>query len=270
MAGFDFQRFSNSLRGRARSGGPPPMPRGPGDMQPAPYRRDFSWGMLVRLAVASAIVYAGYFWFVRRLSSMPTRCWCCSEGRATTASPATRSSSRTRPSFPGGRDAWEKEYGDCNGIVEAGLPHRHVLRLQPLRLRARGRFPIAEVPPGKVGIVIKKFGEPLDDGPGAGRPGSDQRGPLPGFLPAGRVHRVRQPVRLRGEADRSGQHRPRLPRRRHGDGRAKSAEAAERVSRRPTASSGVQPADRARRLPLHQPLRTAHHARSASSRSGSR
>src|SRR5688500_16079252 len=68
MAGFDFQRFLNSLRNRPTSSGPPPRgPGGPMRMGPAPdFRRRVSWATLVRLAVAAAIVYGAYFWLVRR------------------------------------------------------------------------------------------------------------------------------------------------------------------------------------------------------------
>ena len=185
--------------------------------------------------------------------------------------PAIRSSSRVRPirkPTPPATTQWEKRIRRLQRHPRAGLSRRHVLRLQPVRLRALTSSMPSIVPNDKVGIVIKKFGEKLDDGQVLADPRAISAGRCRACF-SRRVQRVLQPVRVRGEAGRPGAGRSRPSRRRHRDGRQRPPKNPNRVPRR-RRRAGRAAAHRAGRLPLHQPLRQAHHADQHHSRSDSR
>src|SRR5918997_654571 len=121
MAGFDFQRFLNSLRNRAMppSGPPPRGPGGPMRMGPPPdYPRGVTWATLVRLAVAAAIVYGAYFWLVRRqvVDADEVLVLLKKDGDRSLAGDQVVIPNPT--DFPGGNEAWEQQYEDTNGILE--------------------------------------------------------------------------------------------------------------------------------------------------------
>src|SRR5688500_1526874 len=120
MAGFDFQRFLNSLRNRPTAGGPPPPggPGGPMRMGPAPdFRRRFSWGTLVRLAAALAVIYGAYFWFVRRQVVDADEVLVLLRKDADRSLPGDQVVIPTPADYPGGAEAWKQQYGDTNGIL---------------------------------------------------------------------------------------------------------------------------------------------------------
>src|SRR5581483_6263832 len=81
---------------------------------------------------------------------------------------------------------WEKKYGDCNGILEQVYPEGTYFAFSPWDFE---RYVIdignANIPTDKVGLVVKKFGQPLDPGQVLADPNRDQRGPLPTILQPG-------------------------------------------------------------------------------------
>jgi regulator of protease activity HflC (stomatin/prohibitin superfamily) len=92
---------------------------------------------------------------------------------------------------PTGYAAWEKQYGEVNGILEDVQPEGTYFKYSPfdyerkvVALKDVG----AVVPSGKVGVVVKKFGARLDRDQVLADPARDQRGPLPDILPPG-THR---------------------------------------------------------------------------------
>ena len=96
-----------------------------------------------------------------------------------------------REKDPTGYDKWEKEYGDCNGILEqVYMPgtyfnfspfdyERYVLNLDS--------EPRPHVPANKVGVVVQKFGAKLDEGQILADESQGQRGPLPRRAGAGEI-----------------------------------------------------------------------------------
>jgi regulator of protease activity HflC (stomatin/prohibitin superfamily) len=76
---------------------------------------------------------------------------------------------------------WEKTYGDCSGILEQVYLSGTYFSFGPIDYE-RWIVKTVEVPSGKVGIVIKKFGKPLEPGQIIADPAKDQRGPLPDVL----------------------------------------------------------------------------------------
>ena len=92
--------------------------------------------------------------------------------------------------------AWKQQYGDCNGILEQVYPEGTYFGFSPFDYE-RNVISIEDtaiIPAGKVGIVIKKFGQKLDvDKDGrvtqiSGGSGSRScRGPLPIILRPGQL-----------------------------------------------------------------------------------
>jgi regulator of protease activity HflC (stomatin/prohibitin superfamily) len=100
-----------------------------------------------------------------------------------------------------GYQAWKDKYGDCNGILEQVYPEGTYFQFSPFDYE-REVIAIDEtaiVPAGKLGIVIKKFGQKLDvDKDGRvmqilADPARDQRGPLPLILRPGRYNEYANP-----------------------------------------------------------------------------
>jgi regulator of protease activity HflC (stomatin/prohibitin superfamily) len=88
---------------------------------------------------------------------------------------------------PSGYAAWEKQYGDCNGILEqVHLPGTY-FSFSPFDYERRIEK-MVQVNAGKLGVVIRKFGDPLPPGQVLADPAKNQRGPLPGVLSPGARH----------------------------------------------------------------------------------
>jgi regulator of protease activity HflC (stomatin/prohibitin superfamily) len=97
---------------------------------------------------------------------------------------------------------WQKQYGDCNGILEQVYPEGTYFNFSPIDYE-REVIDISDtaiVPTNKVGIVIKKFGQRLPTDSDTGMcaqvladPALDQRGPLPGVLQPGRYNQYANP-----------------------------------------------------------------------------
>jgi regulator of protease activity HflC (stomatin/prohibitin superfamily) len=96
---------------------------------------------------------------------------------------------------------WNDQYGDCNGILEQVYPEGTYFSFSPFDYEREviSIDQTAIVPAGKVGIVIKKFGQKLDaDKDGRvtqilADPARDQRGPLPIILRPGRYNEYANP-----------------------------------------------------------------------------
>jgi regulator of protease activity HflC (stomatin/prohibitin superfamily) len=105
------------------------------------------------------------------------------------------------PQYAAKLKEWNDKYADCNGILEQVYPEGTYFQFSPFDYE-REVISIDEtaiVPAGKVGIVIKKFGQKLDvDQDGRviqilADPARDQRGPLPGLLRPGRYNEYANP-----------------------------------------------------------------------------
>jgi regulator of protease activity HflC (stomatin/prohibitin superfamily) len=187
MAGFDFDRLLSMLRGQ-RSSGPPP--RRPGDMMATAPRPGWSWGNLVTIIVGALIIYAGYFWFVRRYVVDADEVLVLLKKNGDHSLPGDQVIIPNPAGYPEGAEAWEKQYADANGILEQVYLTGTYFGFSPFDYE-RETYPIVEVAPGKVGIVVRKFGAPLAAGQVLAGPG--QRGPLPGFRQPGKYPEFSNP-----------------------------------------------------------------------------
>lgn len=86
---------------------------------------------------------------------------------------------------PDAYKAWYEKYGECNGIMEAVYPEG----FSPFDYERRSSRKPAVVDNGKMGVVIRKFGEKLDDGQVLADPDRNRHGPLP-FVSACPLQRI--------------------------------------------------------------------------------
>jgi regulator of protease activity HflC (stomatin/prohibitin superfamily) len=195
----DAFRVHKSGRGSA----PPPWGKGLGAY-------GGSWARkLVALGLVLAIGYLLYFWEVRRVV--------VDQGHVLVLLKKNGSQSLKgdqiiipKPPKADSKEyaAWEKEYGDCNGILEQVYPEgtyfafspfdyeRYVIKLDRKKGESAREYESGDgaiIPADKVGIVIKKFGKPLDPGQVLADPVRDQRGPLPTLLRPGRYNEYANP-----------------------------------------------------------------------------
>lgn len=152
---------------------------------------------LVSLALLLALLYGGYFWFIRRVVVEPNEVLVLlkKDGRRSLAGDQI-----VIPRPPDRRDtvayaAWERAYRDVNGILEeVYLPGTYFM-FSPFDYEREvlNITKTADVPIGKVGVVVKKFGQPLPPGQVLADESQDQRGPLPITLEPGRHYKYANP-----------------------------------------------------------------------------
>ncbi len=144
-----------------------------------------------------AIIYGGYFWFGRRVVVQPGEVLVLLKKNGVKSLPADEV---IVPRAPDRADAayktWEERYGDCNGILENVYLPGVYFGFSPFDYE-RTVVPASEVdanvPGNKVGVVFKKFGQPLDPGQVLADPARDQRGPLPVVLKPGQYPQYANP-----------------------------------------------------------------------------
>jgi SPFH domain / Band 7 family len=180
---------------------PPPGGRGPykratrsGDPPP---RINFVF-KLIAAALIWAIAYGTYFWTVRRVVVDPGHVLVLLKKDGSRSLPGDQVIV-PRPPSPDDSAAyarWQQQYGDCNGILEQVYPEGTYFNFSPFDFE---RQVIscddvnAIVPNGKVGIVVRKFGDSLPPGQVLADPDADQRGPLPIVLEPGRYNEYANP-----------------------------------------------------------------------------
>jgi regulator of protease activity HflC (stomatin/prohibitin superfamily) len=191
VSGSSFPSFPSRRRDSGDANVPPPPPRiprqGPGMVR-----------IVGTAALALVLIYGGYFWLIRRVVVGPNEVLVLlkKDGSRSLMGdqiviPRAPDPAKDRAAY----DNWKKSYGDCNGIVEEVYPAGTYFKFSPFDYE---RFVIdmtktAIVPNEKVGIVIKKFGQKLDDGQILADPARDQRGPLPIILRPGRYDQYANP-----------------------------------------------------------------------------
>jgi regulator of protease activity HflC (stomatin/prohibitin superfamily) len=184
------------------SGGPPPRRGGP--------QLAGRWSRWVRPAltatVVAAVAYGIYFWEFRRIVVHPNEVLVLlrKSGARTLGGDniiIPRPPDKSDPDYANRQREWESAYGDCNGILEQVYPEGTYFGFSPFDYE-RTVINIEQsaiVPAGKVGIVVKKFGKPLDvDAAGnnvqiLADPARDQRGPLAIVLRPGRYNEYANP-----------------------------------------------------------------------------
>jgi regulator of protease activity HflC (stomatin/prohibitin superfamily) len=152
---------------------------------------------LMALFLIVVVLYGGYFWFIRRVVVEPDEVLILLKKYG---SRSLEGDQIVIPQPPERQNAaayaaWEKTYGDVNGILEAVYLPGTYFKFDPFDYQ-RQVFNIrqtADVPMGKVGVVVKKFGQPLPSGQVLADEAKGQRGPLPIVLEPGRHYRYANP-----------------------------------------------------------------------------
>jgi regulator of protease activity HflC (stomatin/prohibitin superfamily) len=162
---------------------------------------------IISVVLVLAIGYGLYFWEVRRVVVDPNCVLVLLKKNGSKTLPGDNiivpkpPDKATSSNYDADYKRWEEQYGDCNGILEQVYPEGTYFAFSPFDYE-REVIPIdqsAIVPAGKVGIVIKKFGQKLDvDKDGRvtqilADPMRDQRGPLPIILRPGRYNEYANP-----------------------------------------------------------------------------
>ena len=195
---------ADAFRVRSSGGrsGPPPLRNVRGGYRPPNWRKN-----LGVLAVVLFVGYLLYIWEVRRVMVEQGNVLVLLKKNGNRSLRGDQTIVPKAP--PLGTPAyavWEKEYGDCNGILEQVVPEGTYFQFSPFDYE-RYIIPLnsshnqseygggdgAIIPADKVGIVVKKFGKPLDTGQVLADPARDQRGPLQILLPPGRYNEYANP-----------------------------------------------------------------------------
>jgi regulator of protease activity HflC (stomatin/prohibitin superfamily) len=169
---------------------------GSDDSSDSPRGGAFSLLPIVLGAVlALGIIYLGYFWFVRRVVVEPGKVLVVIKKFGTASLPDDQV---VIPRAPDAREnaaglaEWEKQYRSINGIMEQVYLPGTYFKFSPFDYD-REIVRIVEVPPGKVGIVFKKFGSPLSPRQVLADAAKNQRGPLPMVLQPGKYEEYSNP-----------------------------------------------------------------------------
>src|SRR4051812_320270 len=168
---------------------PPREPRGDSFSNFATLRR------LIALVLIGILVYGIYFWFFRRIVVGPDEVLVLLRKDGGKSLPddqivIPRPPKSDSPDYA----KWKERYGDCNGIVEQVYQAGVYFGFSPWDYEREVvdiRHPV--VPSDKVGIVIKKFGEPLPANQVLADASRNQRGPLPIVLKPGRYPEYANP-----------------------------------------------------------------------------
>ncbi len=153
---------------------------------------------LVAVLLGAMVVYGAYFWLVRRVVVGPGQVMVLMKkdgGRSLPGDQIIIPRAPDREKDAAAYADWEKRFGDVNGILEQVYPEGTYFGFSPFDYE-RDIIDIgatAVVPPAKVGVVVKKFGQPLPHGQILADPAKDERGPLPMILRPGRYNEYANP-----------------------------------------------------------------------------
>jgi regulator of protease activity HflC (stomatin/prohibitin superfamily) len=166
---------------------PPPVPpqRGRGGTD-SPRTALPVFRALVGVIIAAVVIYGGYFWMLRRIVVEPGKVMVLLKKNGSHSLPGNQIIVPHPPDQkldPDAYDKWEQEYGDCNGILEQVYLPGTYFGFSPFDYE-RELTDTVEVPTGKVGIVVRKFGKNVPSGILADET-KDERGPLPIVLSPG-------------------------------------------------------------------------------------
>ena len=181
------QATVNMDSGRGRGGKGPRIPGFQG-------RRPGKLRIILALVLSAAIIYGGYFWFVRRVVVDADHVLVLMKKNGSRSLPGDqvvipRMPDRTKN--PESYAQWQSKYADVNGIIEEVYLPGTYFRFSPFDYE-RELIPITgvnngvDVPGDKIAIVVKKFGQPLPPGQIFADLSMDQRGPLQVVLQPGK------------------------------------------------------------------------------------
>jgi regulator of protease activity HflC (stomatin/prohibitin superfamily) len=196
----------NLPKGDFGSAGGPDKPAWKRPARP-PFRRSANWiQKIVTVGLVLAVGYGLYVWEVCRVVVDPNHVLVLLKKNGSKSLPGDnviipRPPDPKDPDYAAKMKTWQGTYGDCNGILEQVYPEGTYFQFSPFDYE-REVIAIdqsAIIPAGKLGIVIKKFGQRLDtDSDGRctqilADPARDQRGPLPIILNPGRYNEYANP-----------------------------------------------------------------------------
>ena len=174
---------------------PPPL-RGGGDPMRMPPARPGKLHLLLTIVAGLAVIYGAYFWLVRRVVVERDHVLVLTKKNGARSLPGDQI---IIPRPPADRDSdayrqWEQEPTATATASSSRSPRGHLLRLQPVRLRARGdRHLRHRDRPQRQG----RRRRPPVRRAAARRPGArrrdGQRGPLPGVLQPARYNEFANP-----------------------------------------------------------------------------
>lgn len=194
-----------------RGSGPPPIPPGRGDRGGRRRREGgggddwgggggergggggsaagaAGWvGSLLMLAMLLGLGYGAYVWFIKRVVVPQDHVLVLLKKNGTRSLPGDQVVIPAPPNpetDPTGYERWTAEYRDVNGILEQVYQEGTYFSFSPFDFE-RTIHPIASVPGNKVGLLVRHFGAPLDEGQVLADEGRGQRGPMPGVLQPG-------------------------------------------------------------------------------------
>ncbi len=176
-----------------RGGSPPRTPR---TLKSGGWRPNFR-SSPIAVVLALVVVYFAYFWCVRRVVVHPGEVLVLIKKDGSRSLPADQIIIPRPPDAAkdrAGYDKWEKEYGNCNGILEQVYLPGTYFGYSPFDYE-RIIIPVgnADVPQKTVGVVVRKFGAPLDPGQIIADESRAQRGPLPNLLWPGTYYEYANP-----------------------------------------------------------------------------
>ena len=152
---------------------------------------------LVVLVLGIALLYSGYFWFVRRVVVGPDEVLVLLKKYGSRSLEGDQIIIPRPPEPPNSAAyaAWDKAHKDVNGILEEVYPPGTYFKFDPFDYWRQVIHikRTADIPMGKVGVVVKKFGQPLPPGQVLADESKDQRGPLSRTLEPGRHYRYANP-----------------------------------------------------------------------------
>jgi regulator of protease activity HflC (stomatin/prohibitin superfamily) len=163
-----------------------------------PGQRPGFFQTVVVLALALIVVYGGYVWLIKRVVVGPSEVLVLLKKNGARSLPGDEVIVPRAPDQakdPAAYQRWAEKYADCNGILEEVYPAGTYFKFSPFDYE-RTIVEVSQsaaVPNEKVGIVIKKFGQKLDEGQVLADPARDQRGPLPIILRPGRYNEYANP-----------------------------------------------------------------------------
>lgn len=159
------------------------------------------WGRIIAIALVWAVGYGAYFWLVRRVVVGADQVLVLMKKDGTKSLPADQVIIPRPPAAGTAEYAqWEKQYGECNGIMEQVYLPGVYFGFSPFDYE-REVIPLgdANVPQNKVGVVVRKFGQKLPtDAHGAVQQvladeSASQRGPLAKVLQPGKCYEYANP-----------------------------------------------------------------------------
>ena len=150
---------------------------------------------VVVIGVGLLVIYGAYFWLIRRIVVGPGEVLVLLKKDGGRSLPGDQVVIPRPPDAAHDAQAyaaWQEQYGDCNGICEQVYLPGTYFGFSPFDYE-REVMKTTEVPSGKVGIVVKKFGSAAPSEGIIADPAHDERGPLAIILQPGQYPQYANP-----------------------------------------------------------------------------